>query len=824
MYHRELFSEQARNTIGQAFRLANELNHSFMGSEHLLWALSLESGGLAAQALGGAGLDAPLLRELIEKYDGTGLSAGRKNIAMTPDTNRILELSKVHAEKLHQKQIGTAHLLLGILQEKESVASKLIAATGVDLVQLTQSALELFTENAMPEETEKKPRRGKTKNLDPYSRDLTKLARNGRLDPVIGRNGEIQRVVQILSRRTKNNPVLIGEPGVGKTAVAEGLAQRVVDGNAPENLTNKRIVSLDLAKMLAGTKYRGEFEERIKNAVEEVAQAEDVILFIDELHTLIGAGAAEGAMDAANIIKPALSRGEIQVIGATTLDEYRKHIEKDAALERRFQPVTVEEPAPEQAVEILLGLRGRYEEHHKLRITDEAVKAAVTLSARYISDRFLPDKAIDLIDEAASRVRTGNLTTPRQIKELEGKIAALGKDKEQAVANQEYESAAGLRDKQLLLQKRLEQDRARWEHEQAGSVGEEDVAAVVSAWTGVPVTMLTENESRRLLRMEEILHQRVIGQNEAVSSVSKAIRRGRVGLKDPKRPTGSFLFLGPTGVGKTELSKALAEALFGDENAMLRVDMSEYMERHTVAKLIGSPPGYVGYEEGGQLTEKVRRKPYSVILFDEIEKAHPDVFNLLLQIMEDGILTDSQGRRVDFRNTVIVMTSNIGARNITEKRKPLGFRDTREGDGGTTGIADLREAVMGDLRDTFKPEFLNRIDEVIVFHQLDRDNVRAIARNMLGGVQQRMAALDVRFSAEESAVDLLAKKGFDPAYGARPLRRVIQTAIEDAAAEKILDGSVRPGDRLIATDKNGKIELKRRQKPKPRQKSVAAKG
>ena len=636
------------------------------------------------------------------------------------------------------------------------------------------------------------------------------MASRGELDPVIGRDKEIARVIQILSRRSKNNPVLIGEPGVGKTAVAEGLAQRVAHGEVPENLRDKRIVSLDLTGMLAGTKYRGDFEDRLKNVLKEVGKAKDVVLFIDELHTVIGAGAAEGAIDAANILKPALSRGEIQIVGATTLSEYRKHIEKDAAFERRFQPVTVAEPTEDESFQILRGLRDRYEAHHGLKITDEALTAAVKLSARYISDRFLPDKAIDLVDEAASRVRMENLTAPDEMKTIEAKLATLSAQKEEAVRAQDYELAAQLRDRERSERGALEKARGEWDAERGGHrgvVSAEDIAAVVSGWTGIPVTSLTESESERLLHMEDVLHRRVIGQNEAVAAVARAIRRGRVGLKDPHRPVGSFLFLGPTGVGKTELCRALAEAMFGDENAMIRVDMSEYMEKHTVSKLIGSPPGYVGFDEGGQLTEKVRRKPYSVVLFDEIEKAHEDVFNLLLQIMDDGRLTDSQGRTVDFRNTVIVMTSNIGARAITDRRTALGF----SGLDGTPerSYAEIREAVTAELKKTFRPEFLNRIDEIIVFHRLTGEDIRAIAGNMVQTVALRAAALGVHLTVTPEAVARLAEAGYDPDYGARPLRRTVQTQLEDPLAEALLTGELSSGGEAEAVvDETGHVAVR----------------
>ena len=793
---------------------AAELGHGYVGSEHILLGISRGESGAAERVLREAGLTSDLLLQLVEKYVGRGESSETTAQGLTPRAKRVIELAVAEAGRLGHSYVGTEHLLMGILREYDSMASKIIVAAGADPNKLYTSVIDLLgtgefrqTVSAGSERTGK---RAETKTLDQFSRDLTQAARKGELDPVIGRENEIQRVVQILSRRTKNNPVLIGEPGVGKTAVAEGLAQRVVSGDVPENLRGKRVVSLDLTGMVAGTKYRGDFEERIKNAIDEVKKAKDVVLFIDELHTIIGAGAAEGAIDAANIIKPALGRGEIQIIGATTLNEYRKYIEKDAALERRFQPVTVNEPTPTESIQILNGLRDKYEAHHKLKISDEAIVAAVAMSNRYINDRYLPDKAIDLIDEAASRVRMETLRLPPDLKALESEVNALNAEKESAVQNQDFEKAAKLRDQEKEKRAELEKLRSQWDTGNAGAtrcVTPEDIAQVVSGWTGVPVTNLTEDESQRLMRMEEILHKRVIGQDEAVKAVSKAIRRGRVGLKDPKRPIGSFLFLGPTGVGKTELCKALAEALFGDENAMIRVDMSEFMEKHTVSKLIGSPPGYVGYDEGGQLTEKVRRKPYSVILFDEIEKAHEDVFNIMLQILDDGRLTDSQGRHVDFKNTVIVMTSNVGARNITDKRTQLGF--SSGGDAEEASYERIRASVMEDLKKTFRPEFLNRIDDIIVFHQLTRDNIRLIAENMLMTVKARMQDLGIELAVDDSALNALADKGFDPVYGARPLRRAIQSTVEDRAAELILDGKARGGDKLVATAENGEIVVRK---------------
>ena len=816
MRYEDRFTERAKNVLNLAYEAASELGHGYVGSEHLLIGLAREEGGVAARVLREAGLDKQLIFDLIEKYVGRGERGQIPAQGLTPRSKRVIELAVTEANRLGHNYVGTEHLLMGILREHDSVAAKVIVSTGVDLNRLYTDIMNIFgSSEYRPQQVIPTGRPGKkseTKTLDQFSRDLTDMARSGSLDPVIGRENVIQRVVQILSRRTKNNPVLIGEPGVGKTAIAEGLAQRIVSGDVPETLKDKRVVSLDLSSMVAGTKYRGDFEERIKAAIEEVQKAQDVILFVDEMHTIIGAGAAEGAIDASNIIKPALGRGEIQMIGATTLDEYRRHVEKDAALERRFQPVTVNEPSEEDSIRILMGLRDKYEAFHKLKITDEAIESAVSMSSRYINDRFLPDKAIDLIDEASSRVRMENLKLPNNLKELEAKKAALATEKEAAIQNQDFERAAGIRDEERKVSEELETAKKNWEdasHGSRGSVGPEDIAEVVAGWTGIPVTSITENETERLLKMEEILHKRVVGQDEAVTAVAKAIRRGRVGLKDPKRPIGSFLFLGPTGVGKTELCKALAEAMFGDENAMLRVDMSEFMEKHTVSKLIGSPPGYVGYDEGGQLTEKVRRRPYSVILFDEIEKAHEDVFNILLQIMEDGILTDSQGRRVDFKNTIVVMTSNVGAKSITEKRTKLGFAAERQEDGEMTSQEVIKEAVMSELRRTFKPEFLNRLDEIIVFHQLSRDNIKEISEKMIETVTGRLTAMGIALTADDSAIDLLAQRGFDPIYGARPLRRAIQSAIEDAVAEKILEGKVKEGDRLVATAVDGKIEVQK---------------
>ncbi len=808
------FTERAQTAIREAHTAAGELGHGYVGSEHLLLGLLREKEGVAAHALEAAGVTEALAKTRVIEAVGQGEPGETPVQGLTPRSKRIVELAFAEAGRMGHSYVGTEHLLMGILHETDSVASRLLMGMEVDIRKLYQDiATTLGAESSKQGAAQGAGRagaghnrHGDTKTLNQFGRDLTDYAKEGRLDPIIGRDNEIQRIVQILSRRTKNNPVLIGEPGVGKTAVAEGLAQKIVAGEVPDNLRGKRLVSLDLSSMVAGTKYRGEFEERLKAAMEEIRRSGNIILFIDEMHTVIGAGAAEGAIDAANILKPALSRGEVQVIGATTLDEYRKHIEKDAAFERRFQPVQVGEPTQEEAVAILRGLRDRYEAHHKVTISDEAIEAAVSMAVRYIADRQLPDKAIDLIDEAASRLRLQNLTAPPDLKELEDEIQKLAQEKEEAVHAQNFEKAARLRDEEKSRRAQVEAERETWKMAQSradGEVTEREVAAVVSGWTGIPVQRLTEDESHRLLHMEETLHRRVVGQDDAVGAVSRAIRRGRVGLKDPKRPIGSFIFLGPTGVGKTELCRALAEALFGDENAMLRVDMSEYMEKHTVSKLIGSPPGYVGFDEGGQLTEKVRRKPYSVVLFDEIEKAHPDVFNILLQILEDGILTDSQGRRVDFKNTIVVMTSNVGAHGITERKK-VGFSTTG---GDIMDIAEIRSSVMSDLKRAFRPEFLNRVDEIIVFHQLSKEDIRKVAGGMVAVVAERVKALGVTLTVDEAALDHLAEKGFDPVYGARPLRRAIQSAIEDAVAERLLDGRVKAGDTVLVTARDGQMIL-----------------
>lgn len=801
MYQFKGFTEKANKALNLAIESAEEMRHNYVGTEHILYGLVKEGSGVAATALNECGVTEDALREKLESINGTMSLVELTPDDFTPRTKRVLRAAVIISSKTGYTYVGTEHLLLAILSESDSYAVAFLEELGVSVERLAQAVSKGMQGGADDGfggfENESAPN-GSQKGgsaLDKFGRDLTQAAKNGEIDPVIGREKEIQRVIQILSRRTKNNPVLIGEPGVGKTAVAEGLALEIAKGNVPEILKDKRVVSLDLTGMVAGAKYRGDFEERIKAAIDEVKKSKNTILFIDELHTIVGAGAAEGSADAANILKPSLARGDFQVIGATTLNEYRKYIEKDAALERRFQPVKVGEPTPEQAVQILKGLRDSYEAHHKVKITDEAINAAVTLSSRYIADRYLPDKAIDLIDEGASKVRLASLTSPDNVKELEDEIADYEKEKASAINEQDFERAARLRDEQKELQTKLDDAKKKWQEQQKGNSGEvtaEDIAKIVSEWTGIPVVQLTKEESERLLNMENVLHERVIGQSEAVTAIAKAIRRGRVGLKDPKRPVGSFIFLGPTGVGKTELCKALAEAMFGDENAMLRLDMSEYMEKHTVSKLIGSPPGYVGFEEGGQLTEKVRRKPYSVVLFDEIEKAHPDVFNMLLQILEDGRLTDSQGRTVDFKNTIIIMTSNVGARLITEKQSSLGFNSENE-NAEESEKKDIKELVTGELRKVFRPEFLNRVDDIIVFNKLNKDEIKQIAVKMLKTLENRLDKMNIKISFTDNAISEIADKGFDENYGARPLRRAIQNEIEDQLSEQMLEGKVKDG-------------------------------
>lgn len=804
----ERCTEGAKRALALAQEAARAMGHNYVGSEHLLLGLIREGEGAAYKALTAFGVTANAVAERADVLVGRGDYHFTDSFGYTLRTKKILELSLYEAKSLKMGYIGTEHVLLAILRERDSVAVRILLDLGADIPGL-QSVL-AGGRPASGDGGQKNAQQGQgTPVLDQYGRDLTRAARDGELDPVVGREAEIQRVIQILCRRTKNNPALIGDPGVGKSTVIEGLAQRIATGKIPELLKDKRIVTLDLGAMLAGTKYRGEFEERITNAISELRADGSTILFIDELHTIVGAGATEGSIDASNILKPALARGEIQVIGATTLDEYRKHIEKDAALERRFQPVTVGEPTQEEAVAILFGLRDRYEAHHKARITDGAIRAAVELSGRYISDRFLPDKAIDLMDEAASRVRLRAYNTPPDVKELRARIESLRKEKEEAVNNQNYERAAALRDEEQRLSAQISGIEADWERERDNKesvVTEEDIAEVVNAWTGIPVRQLTEDESEKLLHLEETLHKRVIGQDEAVSAVSRAIRRARAGLKDPARPIGSYIFLGPTGVGKTELSRALAEALFADENAMVRLDMSEYMEMHSVSKLIGSPPGYVGYDDGGQLTERVRRRPYSVILLDEVEKAHPDVFNLLLQVLEDGRLTDSQGRTVDFRNTVIIMTSNAGAPR-TQQTHTVGFGTARD----ALTHERLRETMMAELKKTFRPEFLNRVDEIIVFRPLAQEEMHSIARLMLESVKARLAERGITLTVTPEAEALLSGAGFDPLYGARPLRRAIQHQVEDSLSEEILAGRVSLGDAVTAFAEDGRLVFRKSQ-------------
>lgn len=801
------FTEKANKSLNAAVKAAEDLGHTYIGSEHILLGLLSDTSTVAGAVLAAHNITYADIEEELKRSIGVGVPTELQPDDFTPRSKNILETSVAFARQMGQQLVGTEHVLLAIAREGSCSATLLLSRAGVsmqDIVNDVSKALMGGTANAGTDNKD-----GGKENesmLSQFGRDLTKLAKDGKIDPVIGRQKEIERVIQILSRRTKNNPCLIGEPGVGKTAIAEGLALKIVSGEVPELLKDKKIYSLDLTGMVAGTKYRGDFEERIKKVIDEVKNAKDVILFIDEVHTLIGAGSAEGAADAANILKPSLARGELQIIGATTIEEYRKHIEKDAALERRFQPVMVDEPSQEEAIEILKGIKDKYEAHHKVKITDEAIESAVKLSTRYIGDRYLPDKAIDLIDEAASRVRLRSYTAPSDLKELEDKKKSVEAEKLSAVNAQEFERAAALRDEERKLDKEIKDKKENW-HDMAGKSHDEvtpaDIADIVSSWTGVPVTQLSTEESDRLLHMEDELHRRIVGQDEAVEAVSRAIRRGRVGLKDPKKPIGSFIFLGPTGVGKTELCKALAAAMFGDENAMIRLDMSEYMEKHTVSRLIGSPPGYVGYDEGGQLTEKVRRKPYSVVLFDEIEKAHPDVFNMLLQILDDGVLTDGQGRRVDFKNCIIIMTSNVGAKLISQKQKAFGFaagaKELEQNE------KEIKDAVMGELRNTFRPEFLNRVDDIIVFQRLIKENIKEIASRLLAVLQKRVEDMGIEVTFSDEAVSKIADAGFDDVYGARPLKRAIQSRIEDALSEEMLKGNVKKGGKYICNVKDDKF-------------------
>lgn len=803
------FTEKANEALNQAINSAGRLGHTYVGSEHLLLGLLKIGSGVAADVLNKFNVTSDKIEELIKINIGTGMPTKLSPDYFTPRAKHVIEVAIQCCGNTGKKYVGTEHILVGILSEQNNFSVKFLKELGVDISALTSDALEVsgveqdINSVNMNSDNQQKSRNGKIETLKKYGRDLTAEAEKGKIDPVIGREKEIERIIQILCRRTKNNPCLIGEPGVGKTAIIEGLAQRIVSGNVPDILTDKRVFTLDLTGMVAGTKYRGDFEERIKAVVDEVTRADNVILFIDEIHTIIGAGSAEGSTDAANILKPSLARGDFQLIGATTIGEYRKNIEKDPALERRFQTVNVAEPNESDAILILKGLKDKYEAHHKVIITDDAIEAAVKLSARYINDRFLPDKAIDLIDEAASRVRLSSAMPSDELKTAEQQLNNVKAEKDDAINSQEFERAASLRDREKQLEETIKSIKDKKTAETAhasGTVTADNIAEIISLWTGVPVVQLTEEESTRLLNLENVLHNRLIGQNEAVTAVSKAIRRGRVGLKDPKRPIGSFIFLGPTGVGKTELCKALAEAMFGSENMMIRLDMSEYMEKHTVSRLVGSPPGYVGFEEGGQLTEKVRRQPYSVILFDEIEKAHPDVFNILLQILEDGILTDSQGRKVDFKNTVIIMTSNIGARLITEKKVSFGFGAS---DSDSRNETDIKSRVLEEIKGAFRPEFLNRVDDIIVFNKLTQDEIKQIAEKMLDNLNKRLNNLNITAQFTDSVLTALAEKGFDAVYGARPLRREIQNKIEDALSERILDGSVKNGDKVVCDYTDG---------------------
>ena len=800
------FTPQAQMAIEYAEQVMTDFRHGYLGTEHLLVGLIHAKNSVAQKALEACGITEEDILDKIKDIIGMGGSPLVATRDFTPRVKRIFEMSTQLAKQLGSESIGTEYLLISVLKEKNCIAVKLLETLGINISKLLSVLMEMLTGSTQKTEASfsttkagEPATKSTTPTLDKYSRDLTTFAREGKFDPIVGREKEIDRVIQILSRRTKNNPCLVGEPGVGKTAVVEGLAQKIASEEIPDLLKGKRVVSLDLSSMISGTKYRGEFEERINKVIEEVRLAGDVILFIDELHTIIGAGAAEGAMDASNILKPSLARGEVQLVGATTLDEYRKHIEKDAALERRFQPVQVEEPSEEETLEILRGIKDKYEVHHQVQITDDAIKAAVKLSARYIADRYLPDKAIDLLDEAASKVRLRAFTAPTNIKELEEQLSSLGEQKETAIMNEEYEKASEIKRKENEIKEKIANAKVEWDAKHTKNnqvVGEEEIADIVSSWTNIPVKRLAEEETERLKQMEKILHERVVGQEEAIVAVSKAVRRGRVGLKDPNRPIGSFMFLGPTGVGKTELTKALAEAMFGDENAMVRVDMSEYMEKHTVSKMIGSPPGYVGYEEGGQLTEKVRRKPYCVVLFDEIEKAHGDVFNILLQILDDGHITDSRGRRINFKNTIIIMTSNIGARSIISPKK-VGFISTEDAE---KSYEDMKKNVMEEVKRTFKPEFLNRIDETLVFHPLSTKEIREIADIMIKRLITRISKnVGIEIQLTEEALDFLGKKGYNQAYGARPLRRTIQTYIEDKLSDEILSGNFKEGDVVSVT-------------------------
>ncbi|MFH0348707.1 MAG: ATP-dependent protease ATP-binding subunit ClpC [Bacillota bacterium] len=799
------FTERAQKVLALAQEEALRLGHNNIGTEHILLGLVREGEGIAAKALQALGLGSDKIQKEVESLIGRGQEMSQ-TIHYTPRAKKVIELSMDEARKLGHSYVGTEHILLGLIREGEGVAARVLNNLGVSLNKARQQVLQLLGSNETGSSATGTNSNANTPTLDSLARDLTAIAKEDSLDPVIGRSKEIQRVIEVLSRRTKNNPVLIGEPGVGKTAIAEGLAQQIINNEVPEILRDKRVMTLDMGTVVAGTKYRGEFEDRLKKVMDEIRQAGNIILFIDELHTLIGAGGAEGAIDASNILKPSLARGELQCIGATTLDEYRKYIEKDAALERRFQPIQVDQPSADESIQILQGLRDRYEAHHRVSITDDAIEAAVKLSDRYISDRFLPDKAIDLIDEAGSKVRLRSFTTPPNLKELEQKLDEVRKEKDAAVQSQEFEKAASLRDTEQRLREQVEDTKKSWKEKQGQENSEvtvDDIAMVVSSWTGVPVSKIAQTETDKLLNMESILHSRVIGQDEAVVAVAKAVRRARAGLKDPKRPIGSFIFLGPTGVGKTELARALAESIFGDEEAMIRIDMSEYMEKHSTSRLVGSPPGYVGYDEGGQLTEKVRRKPYSVVLLDEIEKAHPDVFNILLQVLEDGRLTDSKGRTVDFRNTILIMTSNVGASEL-KRNKYVGFNVQDE----TQNHKDMKDKVMGELKRAFRPEFINRIDEIIVFHSLEKKHLTEIVSLMSDQLTKRLKEQDLSIELTDAAKAKVAEEGVDLEYGARPLRRAIQKHVEDRLSEELLRGNIDKGQHIVLDVEDGEIVVK----------------
>jgi len=795
------FTDRARKVLTLAQDEAQRFNHNYIGTEHLLLGLVREGEGVAARVLENMNVELPKVRTAVEFIIGRGDRPVVGEVGLTPRAKRVIELAIDEARRLGHNYIGTEHLLLGLVREGEGIAAGVLESLGVNLDKVRHEVIRVLSQSSSAGPTPEAKRASKTPTVDQLGINLTDLARAGKLDPVIGREKEIERVIQILSRRTKNNPALIGEPGVGKTAIAEGLAHRIVAGDVPETLLNKRVLTLDIGSLVAGTKYRGEFEERLKKIIEELRNTNDAVLFIDELHTLVGAGAAEGAIDAANILKPPLARGELQCIGATTLDEYRKYIERDAALERRFQPVMVEEPTLEQSIDILMGIRERYEQHHKVTITDEAVKAAVDLSIRYITDRHLPDKAIDLIDEAASRVRLRHASAPPILREAQKELDRITKEKDAAINNQEYEEAATLREAEATARESVDAQRAEWQSQVSGdqpTVGEEEIAQVVAMWTGIPVTRIAQEESQRLLKMEESLHARVIGQEEAIGIVSKAVRRARAGLKDPKRPIGSFIFLGPTGVGKTELAKALAEFMFGSEDALIKIDMSEFMERHNVSRLVGAPPGYVGFDEGGQLTEAVRRKNYCVILLDEVEKAHPEVFNILLQILEDGHLSDAKGRRVDFRNAIIIMTSNLGAKQL-QTNSSLGFRamGSTDANRAESSYELMKDKVAAELKQNFRPEFLNRIDATVVFRSLTVEEIAQIVDLMLARVRDQLRAQQMSLEVTDAAKEHIIKLGYDVAYGARPLRRVIQNMVEDVLAEQLLLGSFEPGSTIV---------------------------